>query len=233
MQNLIKHTLKQDNYTILANTNITNSALSLRARGLLALLLSLPSDWKVRKTWLYKQSKLEGRDAINRAWQELKKHGYIEQQKILDNKTKRIIDHQFIINEMPKIKPSEPTTLLENQGTASQTPDNGPLQRTNIKKTKTTNTEKITKSGDEKYIYWQTQLETALNHAFNNFEKRELVHMLTTGKYTDEQLAFATNVAGLAHAKSLNYVTQVLQNTSKAMQRPTQFVDIPLENIFI
>ena len=57
---------------------LQNAALSWRARGLLAYLLSLPDNWTIRKTELQKHA-TDGRDATNAAFKELQKHGHIIQ----------------------------------------------------------------------------------------------------------------------------------------------------------
>lgn len=239
MPKLIMHAPKTGNYTILANENITNSALSLRARGLLALLLSLPCDWKIRKTWLYKQSQVEGRDAINRAWQELKTFGFITQQKVFDPKTKRIVDHHFIVNEIPMARELDTSGIcktLENHLSEQQTPENQQLLNTNLpipKKIKPILKEPIA-GDDNQYRYWQTQFEKALNHNFNDFEKIELQNWLNNPAYTENNLLQAVHLSGLAHAKSVKYVTQVLENLVKqSSQSSATFIDIPFENIFM
>lgn len=43
---------KTRGFTILDNTPIRREDLTLRARGLYALLFSLPDDWQVRMTWV-------------------------------------------------------------------------------------------------------------------------------------------------------------------------------------
>lgn len=50
--------------------------MSLKAKGLLSYLLSLPNDWKLYKTEL-QNNFTDGKDSVNSAFNELIKHGYI------------------------------------------------------------------------------------------------------------------------------------------------------------
>lgn len=58
------------------NKVLRDPALSLKAKGLLSILLSLPNDWCIYKTQLPSFSK-DGRDATIAAFDELVKAGYI------------------------------------------------------------------------------------------------------------------------------------------------------------
>lgn len=58
------------------NKLLRDPNLSLKAKGLLCILLSLPNDWSVYKTQLASFSK-DGRDATIAAFDELQKSGYV------------------------------------------------------------------------------------------------------------------------------------------------------------
>jgi hypothetical protein len=62
-------------FTVLPNDAIRNPALSFRAVGVLAHLLSLPDGAKVDSATLA-QAHREGRDAVRAAFKELEGHGY-------------------------------------------------------------------------------------------------------------------------------------------------------------
>lgn len=68
-------------YVAISNQLLQNNTLSLKARGLMAYLLSLPDDWKVNINHLAKVLK-EGRDAISSAFGELRAAGYVWYQKM-------------------------------------------------------------------------------------------------------------------------------------------------------
>ncbi len=69
----IEHT---ENYTIMSNTHLRDSRLSLRAMGLMSRMLSLPDEWDYTVAGLAAICK-EGRDAVRKALQELEEAGYL------------------------------------------------------------------------------------------------------------------------------------------------------------
>jgi hypothetical protein len=67
---------KTNNYTVMSNHHFKDQRLSLRAKGLLSLILSLPNDWDLTLKGLVKIC-TEGRDAIANTIKELASYGYI------------------------------------------------------------------------------------------------------------------------------------------------------------
>jgi len=67
---------EHQNFTVIPNSTAQDKSLSFEARGLLALLLSLPDDWSVNKAWLIEQSEA-GRDKVQRLINELCDSGYM------------------------------------------------------------------------------------------------------------------------------------------------------------
>ena len=61
-------------YTVMSNHHLRNRALSLKAKGLLSMMLSLPDDWNYTTRGLAKICK-EGVDAIGGALRELEGAG--------------------------------------------------------------------------------------------------------------------------------------------------------------
>lgn len=72
---IIKSKLNKQ-FTQIPNETAQSKRLSLRAKGLLLLILSYPDDWVLYKSYLYK-SCCEGRATIDTAFKELLKNGYI------------------------------------------------------------------------------------------------------------------------------------------------------------
>jgi hypothetical protein len=67
---------KSENYSVIYNECFQNPELSARSKGIFAYLMTLPDDWKIYKRELSKHFK-EGRDALNKAFEELEACGYI------------------------------------------------------------------------------------------------------------------------------------------------------------
>lgn len=85
-----------ENYTVTPNHIWRDDNLSLKAKGLLGVLLSLPSDWSIYKTQLCNFSK-DGRDATIAAFNELVENGYVMSVKRIDANTKRFLGHDYIV----------------------------------------------------------------------------------------------------------------------------------------
>ncbi len=68
--------VKQNNFTVMSNHHLKNHDLSLKAKGLLSQMLSLPDNWDYSLKGLAKINK-ESIDAIRTAVWELEKAGYI------------------------------------------------------------------------------------------------------------------------------------------------------------
>ena len=66
-------------YVQIPNEAMQDSKLTFEARGLLAMLLSMPADWEVHKSWVAKQSPA-GKDKINSIFNELEQSGYIRRE---------------------------------------------------------------------------------------------------------------------------------------------------------
>lgn len=90
---------KTKDYTIMANHHLKNRNLSLKAKGLLSVILSLPNDWNYTTRGLASICK-EGVDSIGAALKELEATGYILRNRIRDSKG-RITDTEYVIYEKP------------------------------------------------------------------------------------------------------------------------------------
>lgn len=65
------------NYTVMSNYHLRDKSLSLKAKGLLSQMLSLPEDWNYTLAGLARIN-AEGKDAIRAAVVELEKAGYVQ-----------------------------------------------------------------------------------------------------------------------------------------------------------
>ena len=97
-------------YTVMSNHHLRNKDLSLKAKGLLSQMLSLPEDWDFTLKGLSLINR-EQIDAIREAVKELEKAGYIVRSRERDEKA-RLRGADYIIYEQPQPVPDSPT--LEN-----------------------------------------------------------------------------------------------------------------------
>lgn len=144
---------KTQDYTVMSNYHFKDQRLSLKAKGLISEMLSLPDEWDYSIAGLVAINQ-ENESAIKSALKELKQAGYLEIRKILPNKDNNgRIDYEYILHEMPiqqgkiqevEIQPLEilPTEIqgVENQGQLN----------TNILNTKESNTNVIKKESRKK-----------------------------------------------------------------------------------
>ena len=89
-------------YTVMSNHHLRDKALSLKSKGLLSMMLSLPEDWNYTTRGLAKICK-EGVDAIGGALRELESAGYIVRHQLRDRQG-RISDTEYVIYEQPQPK---------------------------------------------------------------------------------------------------------------------------------
>ncbi|WP_294500442.1 helix-turn-helix domain-containing protein [uncultured Gemmiger sp.] len=94
---------KNANYTTMCNYHLRDQTLSLKAKGLLSMLLSLPDTWHYSVRGLAAISR-EGVDGILTALKELETHGYLERRQ-LRGPGGRLGQTEYVIFEMPKSQP--------------------------------------------------------------------------------------------------------------------------------
>ncbi len=90
---------KTNDYTVMANHHLRNHALSLKAKGLLSQMLSLPEDWDYTLSGLAEINR-ESKDAIRAAVQELEQAGYIQRRQTQD-KGGKFAGNEYVIREIP------------------------------------------------------------------------------------------------------------------------------------
>lgn len=93
---------KTSNYTIMSNYHFKDKRISLKAKGLLSQMLSLPDGWDYTISGLASIN-MENETAIKSALKELKQNGYLVVTKLLPDKTKSgRIEYVYDIYENPK-----------------------------------------------------------------------------------------------------------------------------------
>ena len=123
-------------YTVMSNHHLRNHELSLKAKGLLSMMLSLPDDWNYTTRGLAAICK-EGVDAIGGALRELETAGYIVLHQLRDRQG-RISDTEYVIYEQPQ--PKNPDTPQPD--TASPDTGNPDMEKPDTEKPAELNIEK-------------------------------------------------------------------------------------------
>lgn len=130
-------------YTVMSNHHFKNKNLSLKAKGLLSLMLSLPDDWNYSIKGLVTLNK-DGRDSVMAALKELESEGYIARRR-LRNVKGQVADTEYIISETPmsdfptQEKPTQDNPTLEKPTQVNPTLSNTNKSNTNISNTQSIN----------------------------------------------------------------------------------------------
>ncbi len=93
---------KNHDFTVMSNIHLRDKNLSLKAKGLLSFMLSLPEDWDYSYNGLVAICK-EGIDAIRTTIKELQLNYYLEIKKLRNEKG--IYEYEYIIYENPSENP--------------------------------------------------------------------------------------------------------------------------------
>jgi len=96
---------KTKDYTVMANYHLRDIHLSLKAKGMLSLMLSLPDDWDYTTKGLAKICR-DGVDSICSTIKELEENGYVVRKRVRNDKG-QLADLEYTILEKP-IDSSEP-----------------------------------------------------------------------------------------------------------------------------
>lgn len=112
-------------YTVMSNHHLRNKELTLKAKGLLSQMLSLPEDWDYTLKGLAAINR-ESIDAIRTAVLELEQAGYIVRSRVRDERG-CLRGCDYIVYERPQEKPPKPTwenPTLDNPTLAQPTLEN-------------------------------------------------------------------------------------------------------------
>ena len=106
---------KNRNYTVMSNVHLKDRGISLKAKGLLSVILSLPEDWNYTTRGLAAICK-EGVDSIGAALRELESAGYLIRHRLRD-KGGRISDTEYWLHATQEsFIPQKNMELLHSRG---------------------------------------------------------------------------------------------------------------------
>ncbi|MCD7805821.1 MAG: helix-turn-helix domain-containing protein [Lachnospiraceae bacterium] len=131
-------------YTVMSNHHLRDKELSLKAKGLLSQMLSLPENWDYTLAGLSHINR-EKIDAIREAVKELERAGYIVRSRERDEKG-RLRGAAYVIYEQPQLPPVPDLPVLENPTLENPTLENPmqlnkDIQKTDLSKKEKSNTD--------------------------------------------------------------------------------------------
>lgn len=138
---------KNRSYTVMSNVHLRDRSLSLKAKGLLSLILSLPDGWDYTLKGLARLS-ADGLDATRAAVRCLEQCGYISRRQLYD-KQGRFAKNEYTVYETPQLVspspalPSSENPTTENPSTGKPLSEKPTLINTNQVITKETITDSI------------------------------------------------------------------------------------------
>lgn len=107
---------KTRDYTVMSNSHFREKEMSLKAKGLLSLMLSLPDDWDYSIAGLCTLSK-DGKDSVMNALNELEDFGYLIRTRNINEKG-QFSGYDYDIYEIPQTdKPKTENPYAENPNT--------------------------------------------------------------------------------------------------------------------
>lgn len=120
---------KNANFTVMSNYHFKEKKMSLKAKGLLSLMLSLPDDWDYSIAGLATLSK-DGKDSIMSALGELEKFGYLARQRLTNDKG-QFAGVEYNIYEQPQEKPIAEKPNEGNENAENANAEKPPQLNTN------------------------------------------------------------------------------------------------------
>ena len=134
---------KNSNYTTMCNYHLRDQGLSLKGKGLLSMLLSLPDTWNYSVRGLSSITP-DGVDGVLTALKELERLGYLERNQQRESNG-RMGRAEYVIYEMPRKKPCSESPCTEKPYTVNPDTDTPVTENPAQLSTNRTSTETINK----------------------------------------------------------------------------------------
>ncbi len=121
---------KTSNFTVMSNYHFKEKGMSLKAKGLLSLMLSLPDTWNYSVSGLVTLSK-DGKDSVMSALSELEEFGYLTRERVINEKG-QFAGIEYNIYEQPQPeKPMSEKPISANENAENPISENQPQLNTN------------------------------------------------------------------------------------------------------
>ncbi len=124
---------KTKDYTTMSNYHFREKDMSLKAKGLLSLILSLPEEWDYTLAGLSMLCR-DGKDSVRTALTELEEFGYVETARVRDEKG-RLQGTEYIVREIPVSSlPEKEEPVLEEPMLEKPVLENPALEKPTLEK---------------------------------------------------------------------------------------------------
>lgn len=200
---------KTKNYTVMSNYHLKEKEMSLKAKGLLSLMLSLPDNWDYSIAGLVVICK-ENETAIKSALKELQQFGYVRVDKITPDKTKSG-RFEYVYNVF-----EEPQQAIEKQDI-----ENLPLEIQHVENrtqlnTKQSNTNKLNtkekKKNNTKKDFSNFVIEICLKNDIEDDKSIEIIEDFLAEMKIKTKGAIEANISKLA-GKDFNTIQKCIKTS--------------------
>ena len=169
---------KTKDFTIMSNNHLKNKNLSLKAKGLLSIMLSLPEEWDYSIKGLTAIC-IESSGVIKKVLNELKNNGYLKVTKLMPNQTESG-KYQYIYDIYENPKQGTQKQGIEKQDIEKQGIENSHQLNTNKLNTKKLNINKLN-------IPTLDEVNTYIKEKNLNVDGKQFYDYFTTGNWIDSK----------------------------------------------
>ncbi len=207
---------KNNNFTQISNEVLLDERLSFKARGILALLLSRPKNWKIYINEIVERSNLDGKYTVQSGFKELKALGYIELIKVWNKETGKFEGtvYQLCLKKLSKsaqknLNPSKNSSTVEKTDKRKTTPSVNPsIKKPDRPKTGLLNNTDSSNTKDSKTKIQQQQITAKAKNDDGVFLKMN--QLILTQLQEDKNWVN-------------QFIGQIINMTSNAVLTVTQF----------
>ena len=162
---------KNKNFTVMSNHHFKEKNMSLKAKGLLSLMLSLPDTWDYSVSGLVTLSK-DGKDSVMSALAELEKFGYLTRKQLTNEKGQFNGVEYCIFEEPQPVNSIAENQNSEKENSENQNAENPPQLNTNsINHLKNLITKELSTKGEGEI---PDEIYSILTDSIDDDELREL-----------------------------------------------------------
>ena len=161
-------------FTVMSNYHFQDKEISLKAKGLLGLMLSLPSNWDYSVNGLVAIVK-ENKAAVQTALKELEEHKYLKRTRVQDETGR--FDYIYDIYEKPYDKlPCTENQCTDIQCTEVQCTENQPQINTNKQSTNKQNTKELNTNEYKEKNIKKESVNSVIAEYTENKELQDALH---------------------------------------------------------